>query len=143
MNTIINEIKNSLKELSLHVIEIDGKEILSKIIHNFCKNEKYDYPLWDNYKDTESIYNIEGWKLITDFHPSQEKILFIEPDKQNVFFQFQNSLDVVSAIGNCSGFTFYITDKEANYVICFNDHDYLIGTGLAKKWVISMQSKTW
>ena len=33
-------------------------------------------------------------------------------------------------------FEFYLTNRDTTYLVCFNHHDFLIGTGEATQWRI-------
>ena len=36
---------------------------------------------------------------------------------------------------NTFGFVFYVTDADATYLVCFNDHDFLVCCGSAWAWL--------
>ena len=42
---------------------------------------------------------------------------------------------MVAILGETSLFEFYVTDKNASYLLAFNHHDYLIACGEAKNWL--------
>jgi hypothetical protein len=97
--------------------------------------------LWEHLANNTSLREPQGWKAIQDFQSTEEKLMFIEPDKlssSSVVFQFNNSTDLIRLIGNSFGFVFYVTDKTGSFLICFNDHDYLIGCGAAREWIMSL-----
>lgn len=140
MNTI-NEINNTIDQLSLNVERLDGSELIHKMVKKFCKQGKYTFPLWDCLEEKASIFDPDGWKAISGFHPNSEKFLFIEPEESNLIFYFKSSEDIINALENCYAFIFYITNVDLDYLISFNDHNYLIGCGLAKDWIHNLISK--
>jgi len=139
-----NEIIKSIKELGLYANTCDQEYcsfLIIEVIKKFSKLPYYQYPLCSNMTDSISLFNPNGWQLIRSFEVESEKILFLEPEISKVCFQFENSLDVVSMLENSYGFVFYITNLNLDYLICFNDHDYLIGCGTAKDWIKSLDRK--
>jgi hypothetical protein len=139
---IIDEIDNTINTISIDVKKLDGKSLISQIITSYSTNKSYCYPLWEHLENKISLLDPQGWKTIGNFQSSEEKIMFIEPDRlssSSVIFQFNNSKDLINLIGNCFNFVFYITDKTGSFLICFNDHDYLIGCGTARDWIMSLK----
>jgi hypothetical protein len=61
-----------------------------------------------------------------------------ECDRSVVFLK--NGLNLSAILGECTGFIFYLTDLNFTYLICFNDHDILIGAGAAIDWVKSKRT---
>lgn len=49
------------------------------------------------------------------------------------FIPSGSSLDEL--LGETFRFVFYVTDPEGTYLICFNDHDFLICWGSAQEWL--------
>jgi hypothetical protein len=55
---------------------------------------------------------------------------------------FEKSLQVAVLLvflKNSFHFVFYITNLSFTYLLCFNDHNYLIGSGSAKEWIATIQ----
>lgn len=44
----------------------------------------------------------------------------------------------LSLLAECPPLEFYVCDEQANYVLCANDHDVVIGWGEATAWVRSL-----
>ena len=47
-------------------------------------------------------------------------------------WKFKSVKDLVSVLGECYGFPFCITSQKADYILCFDEHDCLIGSGKVK-----------
>ena len=56
-------------------------------------------------------------------------MLFFEYKDDSSMFKFSNPEDVKTVLGNMHAFVFYVTNVNVDYLLCFNDHDYLIWTG--------------
>jgi hypothetical protein len=61
--------------------------------------------------------------------------MFFDRDRDESGVVFEAGSCLVNVLGECTGFEFYLTDLEGDYVICFNHHDFLIGTGSAETWI--------
>ncbi len=136
---IISTINDLKLDVALYSLE-KSEMTVSNILKTYSKKEIYEYPLWDNIAEKASYYNPDGWKFIADFRRNSKKLLFTEPSKGIIVFEFNNSIDLVNMLDNSYGFVFYVTDINISYLLCFNDHDYLIGCGDAKYWVGSLGS---
>ena len=139
MDLIQNEIDDKLKDFSFQKLSLqDSEKIQYDIAKKFGINDSYTYPLWDNLKDKYSIYNRDGWKLISNFTKNETVFLILEQSDERAVYSFKNGEEVVRVLGECFGFVFYITNESKSYLLCFNDHDYLIGSGQAKEWIKSL-----
>lgn len=104
-----------------------------------CIEEKYAgkglSPLWERLNDTISEYNPEGWRGIGVFPIESKIIMFFDKNDETTMYLLNNGSDLVALLSECPGFIFYITDDQCNFILCHNDHDYLIVTGIAKNWI--------
>lgn len=91
-------------------------------------------PLWERLSATSSLQEPDGWRLIAGFDIRGPIILFVE-EPRACGFEFETMVDVVAVLGETFGFVFYLVDVEASYLVAFNDHDFLIGAGLAAGWL--------
>ncbi len=137
MSIVLNEIRAIAELLELEVEEMNGDWIIEKVIEKYCLLDKYKFPIWDNLIDSLSIKDSQGWKIQKRFLPEERRILFVEPCESNSIFIFKSSGDLSKLLGDSFGFSFYLTDSAATYLMCFNDHDYFICSGVAKDWLMS------
>lgn len=117
---------------------IDKKKSLeyrSVILKNFGTIPKYTYPLWENLQNYHSVQDIDAWIWLLDFHTTEPIIMIFEYQEEERGFIFESMKDVVLLLGNCYGFVFYLTSLNGDYLLCINDHDYLIAGGKAKNWL--------
>lgn len=47
---------------------------------------------------------------------------------------------LTSILSETIGFPFYVTSKDAQYMLCFDDHDCLIATGKAVEWICQLRN---
>jgi hypothetical protein len=95
-------------------------------------------PLWERLEDDLSKYDPDGWRAIGEFPYDGRITLFFDKNNETTMYSINNCSDVVKLLSECPGFVFYITDANCSFLLCHNDHDYLIGAGIAKDWVGSM-----
>jgi hypothetical protein len=105
-----------------------------------CVEEKYatgfgGLPLWERLSSDCSRYDPDGWRMIADFSLGNRVTFFFDRESESVMYSVASCGDVVKILSECPGFVFYLTDEDFDFLLCFNDHDYLIGAGSAKDWV--------
>ena len=108
-------------------------EIRSKVETGF--SSPGDSPLWSRLTAYAGVYNQEGWRLVETYTNGQPILLFFEPHLDNAIVLLSDSSKLSKILGECSGFIFYVTSIPLDYLICFNDHDSLMGAGKAKEWI--------
>lgn len=111
----------------------------SKVIRN-CIEEKYAsnsgvLSLWERLEGEASRYDPDGWKAIGQFPCDDMVTIFFDREDEVVMYRVKSCLDLVKLLSECPGFVFYLTDDKCSFLLCHNDHDYLIGAGSAKDWV--------
>ncbi len=132
MSFIKDEAIRASSVLGLGVIELTQSEssfIIDQIVAKYANGKKGSL-LWENFVGENVISNDkDAWKQLKDIVGKEETIMFFNPKDEPVAFKLSNGDDVVAVLGESFGFEFYLTNKVADYVICFNHHDYLIACG--------------
>lgn len=105
-----------------------------------CIEEKYaashgQSPLWERLEGECSKYDPDGWRAISEFPFDNMVTMFFDKENETTMYSMNSCRDVVRLLCECPGFVFYITDVNCSFLLCHNDHDYLIGSGTAKDWV--------
>ena len=80
--------------------------------------------------------------MLTEYVGDEEVLLFVNPEDSQIMWKFDNGTDLESLLSESSGFPFCITSEKANYILCFEDHDCLVGVGEAASWVKEQREKT-
>jgi hypothetical protein len=138
MNIIKEELEKNIKENvpSFNFLNnIEANKFTTEIVKKFCITSQYKFPLWENLKDKWSINNPDGWKFIVDYPTMENVYLFLEPLDNKVVYILPDMVSVKQIIAESFGFVFYLTNANNSYLICFNDHDYLIAAGDALNWL--------
>jgi hypothetical protein len=104
--------------------------LLRHILNAYTEQDVRQYPLWKYLKNKQSVYRPDGWSLIDRYYTNEEVVLFLEPKATSYdFFVFKNMQAVKEVLEHSFGFVFYLTDFKGDFLLCFNDHDYLIACG--------------
>src|SRR5262245_2031240 len=98
-------------------------------------------PLWERLIPGASIHDVDGWKYISLFTHNQHILIFFNAKSDNSVVLLDTGSSLTDILGECTGFVFYVTNKPYDYLICFNDHDMLIGVGTATAWIDDLQAK--
>lgn len=118
----------------------DSQNVISIIKDKFCcgKNKS---PLWESILNSKGVYNQRGWSWISEFVGDIPILIFFEQSDDKSIVRLENGSYLSKILGECFGFVFYITDLDYNYLVCFNDHDILMGAGTASDWIENKAGK--
>lgn len=86
-------------------------------------------------KDFSVINSKDGWSYIKDFIKDSCCLMFFNSIDDKTVLGINNGMDLYKILYETYGFEFYITNAETQYLICYNHHDCLLGSGTAKEWV--------
>lgn len=140
---IRTQIYAAASETQRHVTELTAEEterIRSTIASLYLSNQT-SHPIWERILEWQSIADPDGWRLIAEYVDDSVCVLFFDADEEMSMFRFGSGEDLQEVLGNCAGFVFYVTDYECSYLLCHNDHDYLIGCGKARSWLEKLSSR--
>ena len=139
MGYLAEEIAGVASELGISIVTVDQQltlQIKEKLAKKFSTDKERSQILsWQNLEGRESYHDSNSWQLIKNYVGNQEVLLFVNPELEQIMWQFQNGEDLDILLGETTGFPFCVTSEKVDYMICFEDHDVLIGVGKAKKWV--------
>ncbi|NJL77645.1 MAG: hypothetical protein HC836_35460 [Richelia sp. RM2_1_2] len=139
MGYLADEIENAASELGitlskLHIGEV--LEIRKKLAENFSIEPEFPWRLsYQNLKNTQSIHHSKGWSFIQDYVGEEEIILFVNPNEEKDMWIIPSGSALTSILGETIGFPLYVTSRDTDYMLCFDDHDCLIANGKAVEWI--------
>lgn len=142
MLKISDEVIREANLLNINIQKIEPvlfASIISSIKKKYIKHNTKGMWLWERYINEESVCNKEGWRFIKEFVQETECILFFNDCDDNDAFIIGNGEELNAILSETSGFEFYVTNLETQYLISFNHHDCLSGCGTAKEWVSKMK----
>lgn len=135
MTFLLDEILEAEREHSLGVQMLpaaDRDQLRERIFSRYGGRSD---PLWERVGDRASVQDSRGWEWIHEFVGARSCILLFDLSDEVEMFQVPSGSALHELLANTFGFVFYVTDTEASYLICFNDHDFLIGCGSAREWL--------
>lgn len=91
--------------------------------------------VWETVDGCVSVQNSQGWEWIGELVGSRSCVLLFDLGAEIDMFRVPSGSALDQLLGNTFGFEFYVTDTEGTYLMCFNDHDMLIGCGGAREWL--------
>jgi hypothetical protein len=91
--------------------------------------------LWERMPNATKVHNPNGWQWIGEFIAGIEVVMFFNEREDQSVLRWKDSSLVNTALRETEGFEFYITNSDTQFLICFNQHDYLIASGSAKEWL--------
>lgn len=143
MGYFAEEIAKGAAEIGVSFSLIDkvkALQIKARLAPKFTDEGNHPKRLsWQNLKNVKSIHDPDAWELIEEFAPREEVILFIDPSEEEVMWCFNNGTDLVAVLAECIPFPFCVISGNADYMLCFDDHDCLIGVGTAADWIETLR----
>jgi hypothetical protein len=97
-------------------------------------------PLWEVLQSPISRHRSDGWSILCA-HVGEDPLLLIHEDEYWTGLAFQSGADIRLVLAECPGIEFYVTNRSADFVLCHNHHDYLIGAGASVDWIASVPSE--
>ena len=132
------EFLDALKLLQKKTIQLSENEncnLLEKVFEKNITKKKYVYPLWEYMFEFSSIKCEYGWEKFETMLKGKEVVFFFELDDDKSMFFLEDGSILTEILEHCYSFVFYVTNMRGDFLIAYNDHDYLIGTGNAKEWI--------
>ncbi len=112
--------------------------------NNFINNENENYSfLWEkiNKANRESISLVNGRKYSCDFTTRfRHVLLFLDPIEDCKLIIKLNSEDLCTLLDDTFIFMYYLSNEECTFLMCFNDHDYLIGSGISTLFIKDLEN---
>lgn len=110
--------------------------IYSEMWNRFTLVKGASSPLWENVVGHVSVQDGESWRWIADYVGDGSLIMFIDDFFEKVTgVSFESGGKVVQVLEECIPFVFYLTNESLDFLLCFNDHDFLIAAGDACEWL--------
>lgn len=69
------------------------------------------------------------------FIQNRPVFLFLEPQEKGELLELASGTQLTSLLAESTGFVFYLTNDQLSYLLAYNDHNVLIGTGEARYWI--------
>ncbi|MDX1993321.1 MAG: DUF6756 family protein [bacterium] len=113
----------------------ESRRIHREVVQKFTTLQHEPFWLWEHLNDAVAVRNGEGWRWISEFETQEAILFFFNSHDEEIIFEFQRMSDIVTVLEETQHFEFYLCDRSCTYLLCFNHHDYLIASGVAKDWL--------
>lgn len=110
----------------------DANEFISSVEQAFDVNFSYG-KIWDTSKAPRGVHSQDGWRLIPLYVGYNPCVLFFP--EASLAAEFKSGSDLLLVLEQLPAYEFYVSNRDRQYLICFNDHDFVIGWGQAEVWV--------
>ncbi|MFI3231692.1 MAG: hypothetical protein R3Y29_09120 [bacterium] len=137
MSKISRHIVGEASELKINLIELSKNYtniLFEKIMVKYIEKPVGTF-VWEKIVDNFSVCDGNAWKWINEFIQNKNTIMILLDEEAS--FIFQNGEDVVLLLAELYPFEFFLTDENLTYLLCYNHHDYLTASGIAKEWLKS------
>ena len=134
---IKKQILEASRNFNIQVNEVDDfeKQEFLKDIQSKYLLTQLKFPLWESLKDANSRCNENAWQWVQDYIKNTNVILFFNPSDEKGIFELKSGEAVVNILGEMFSIEFYLSNRETQYLLCYNHHDILLASGNAKHWL--------
>lgn len=137
-----NFVKESIEEtLKTTGYKLEEMTELESVMFRKSVLEKYtggkDFrALWEVLEGSEfCIRDKNAWKWLDEFLLLDECYLFFDRGDDTSIYIFQENQSLTKFLSEFDGYIFYVTNKNLDFLISFNDSDYLTAQGTAEPWL--------
>lgn len=139
--TRISQAKLEATRLGLRCDLISG-DALVRLVARLAENLRIDFSrsrAWDNAQtDCVAVQHQSGWEAIAQY--VGERPCYLLSSDYSEALTLASGSDLQLTLAETPPFEFYVFDPRCDWLLCFNDHDFLIGWGRAAPWVEGLPS---
>lgn len=90
--------------------------------------------IWDDaHPDSAALQCADGWQAVASL--VGERVCWMMSSDRRAALSFECGEDLQRVLAETPPFEFHVFDPSCTWLLCFNDHDFLIGWGEAAHWV--------
>jgi hypothetical protein len=137
MNRIAEELHRAGRHASTPLVEVsqdEAQQLRSKVVNRYSPAAK-EWPLWEHGAFGATLHDKDAWRWIGEFVGPRSCYLLFNPDDEDAVFRLESGAVLTRLLSESFGFEFYVTDANAEYLLCFNHHDVLLAGGNAEAWL--------
>jgi hypothetical protein len=138
MNEYLTESLIEAKEATgIRMEELSVLESLffrNKVIAKYMQNSNA-FPLWERIQPGYGLHDPKAWHWLDDFLEKKEIYFFFDESNNPITYILNSGQSLVIFLHEFPKYVYYITNESLDFLICFNDHGYLIASGTAEPWL--------
>ena len=93
---------------------------------------------WDTEGAPAGFQIIDGWKRVPDYAGAP---CFVFSRGAATIWKFSDGDELLRFLSDVPPFEFYVCDDAGSYLICCNDHDFIVGWGGSHAWTQQLQPR--
>lgn len=93
---------------------------------------------WDAVDAPHGVQTASGWKLVPVFVAEAPCLVFSACATS--IWKFANGAELLLFLEASPPFEFYVCDALATYLLCCNEHDFVIGWGRSAEWARQLKT---
>jgi len=143
MNYISEDILKVSRKLGIQASLLSPEEsdaIRDKVARRFGLDKADLQTCTSSMTEYKVICNDDAWRWIGDFLRGWTAFLLVGEGALTETWRVAPGERVVELLGETFGFVFFVTNDNADYLLCYDDHNCLIGFGSAASWIGEMKS---
>ena len=105
-----------------------------RVLGKFTESYEH-YALWENLKEPFGVREPHSWEWIDEFLREKEFYFFFEEDNDETIYIILENQSLSKLLREMPIKVFYVTNDNLDYIISYNDHEYLIACGIAETWL--------
>lgn len=136
MRYIADDFIAEAKKQGIFCVEMTKLDAIS--FRSSCEEKFFsrgDTPLWSRISSLNSSLHLPEKRYVISNFINKDIVVFFEYEVDATVFLLNDFHGLSLIIEELFGFVFYVSNIEMDFVVCWNDHEYLIGGGEAKVWV--------
>lgn len=132
-----NQFQAAIEAIGISVEELspDASRAIRKRVSTLYSKGTTSLFLWEHFAEKASINSTDAWLWISEYIGNKSCMLFFFEHLAPPVFQLNNGFDAVALVGELPMVEFYVTNPEADYLLCYSHHDILYALGRAKTWL--------
>ena len=91
--------------------------------------------LWDALGPRVSVHGANTWRLIGEYLGNKPFVVFFDRDRTLRMIDFVSGADLEAVLSESTAGDVYLANMMADFLWCFNHHDFLIACGDAAVWM--------
>jgi hypothetical protein len=115
----------------------DAQVLIGKLWEKYTTLARPGRVLWEHLGHVPSIHDPEGWRKAETICGEGDTYMLIEDSERQSVVWLSSAELLTPVLSETISFVFYLFDAEQTYLVCFNDHDMLIGAGAAAPKIIA------
>jgi hypothetical protein len=134
MNHLVSE---AIKATGYNLSEFspeDSNKIRKDLETKFCRDSE-QFGLWERIVSPFAVCQKHSWEWLEEFLLQKNFLFFYEENRDSIIYQFSKTNLLSEFLNEIPIQVFYVSNASLDYLICYNDHDYLIAAGTAEPWL--------